>query len=239
MKRSIVLLMIISALLLPGCKPKHPAMIKIDPEFNPNNVGMILVAPVMSSISEGNDPERESERISNRVLTELLSQRMDHSFLSREQLRYAMAKAKIAPEYEYFEETWIKRHEADRNFLFKLRKSLEFDLMLISHIYLWNKDEADYREEGTASSTQVGANMALVDPRSGLIVWEATDENYKESVRTEGGRVRSASGGIERRIEGVTVTGRDMYAAPPYEDVVILVLEALMNAIPERGRLEK
>jgi hypothetical protein len=70
-------------------------------------------------------------------------------------------------------------------------------------------------------------------------MWEATDENYKEAVRTEGGRVRVESGGIHRRVSGVTVTGRDMYAAPPFEDVAAMVLEVLVGSMPERSAVRK
>ena len=80
--------------------------------------------------------------------------------------------------------------------------------------------------------------MSLIDPASGLVMWEATDENFKESVRTEGGRSRVVSAGWDRRVDGVTETGRDMYAAPPYEDVATLVIEVLVGAIPVKGTFE-
>ena len=70
-------------------------------------------------------------------------------------------------------------------------------------------------------------------------MWEATDENYKESVRTEGNRVQAASGGINRRISGTSVTGKDIYGAPPFEDVTVLVVSALVSAIPEKVAIER
>jgi hypothetical protein len=116
-----------------------------------------------------------------------------------------------------------------------VRKELNVDLLLVPVVYLWYKDEADYRESATASVTQVGITVSLVELGVGRVLWEATDENYKEAVRTEGERVQSSTGGIDRRISGTTATGKDMYAAPPFEDVVVLVLQSIIDAIPERA----
>ncbi len=218
-----------------GCKPKHPSMVKIDPDFDPNEAGTILVAPFISSITEGEDPDRESERITNRLLWEMLSERMDHTFLSPEQMRLAVRRSRLDDAFERFKLDWITKHTADVDFMRGIKDALNVDLILIPHVYLWFKDEADYREEGTASSTQVGITLSLVDPTSGLIVWEATDENFKEAVRTEGDRTRVVVSGWDRRIDGVTVSGRDMYGAPPFEDVSVLVLEVLVGAIPQKG----
>jgi hypothetical protein len=77
-------------------------------------------------------------------------------------------------------------------------------------------------------------SLSLIDPKTGTVVWEATDENYKESVRSEGDRVQSSSAGIDRRVSGTSVSGGDIYAAPPFDDVTILVLKALVGAIPEK-----
>lgn len=235
MRRTFIVALTVLLVCAVGCKPKHPSIVTIDPGFDPNEVGSILVAPFISSITQGEDPDRDSERLTNKILWEMLSMRADHAFLSPEQMRFAMRRGKLGDAYEQFRLNWITKHEADVDFLRSVKDALNVDLILIPHVYLWFKDEADYREIGTASSTQVGVTMSLVDPISGLIVWEATDENFKESVRTEGDRSRVVSAGWDRRVDGVTETGRDMYAAPPFEDVATLVLEVLVAALPEKG----
>jgi hypothetical protein len=239
MKRCSIIALMVLLLFVSGCKPKHPSLVKIDPGFDPNEVGTILVAPFISSISEGEDPNRESEQLMNKLLWELLSTRADQTFLSPEQMRLAVLRNGLTDEYERFKLDWMTKHQADVEFLRKVKEGLNVDLILIPHVYLWFKDEADYREAATASSTQIGATLSLVDPATGLIVWEATDENFKESVRTEGGRSLVSAGGWDRRVDGVTETGRDMYAAPPYRDVAILVLEVLVGAIPEKGTFQR
>jgi hypothetical protein len=218
-----------------GCKPSHPSKVEIDPDFDPTGVNTVLVAPFISSVIEGQDPERDSERIMNQTLQDLLAERRDYVFLTPTQFKGAVYAAQAGAEYERFVQSWIRSHEADVEFLGKIKRNLDVDLVMIPQVYLWFKDEADYREAGTASSTQVGATLSLVDPSTGAIVWEAMDENYKEAVRTEGNREQVIAGGVTRRVAGVTETGRDMYAAPPYEDVALLVLESLVGAIPERG----
>ena len=237
MKRIIAVTVAASLFAIAGCKSQHPSKITVDPEFDANRLGSILIAPVVSSVSEGEDPDRESERIINRLLIELIAERTDHSFLSPEHFKLAVRKEGLEEAYADFESDWIKNHEADPDFLRRLRGSLDISAILIPQVYLWNKDEADYREEGTASSTSVGATLTLVDFDSGRIVWEAMDENFKESVRTEGNRVQVDGGGFVRRVSGVTSTGRDMYAAPPFEDVALIVMQVLVDAFPQRGAM--
>jgi hypothetical protein len=237
MKRIVTALILLSLFAGAGCKSQHPSKITVDPEFDANRLGSVLIAPVVSSISEGVDPKRESERIMNRTLLELIAGRTDHKLLSPEHFKLAVRKEGLEEAYEQFKHDWVTKHEADPAFLARIKGDLDISAILISHVYLWNKDEADYREEGTASSTSVGATLTLIDFESGKIAWEATDENYKESVRTEGNRVQVDGGGFVRRVSGVTSTGRDMYSAPPFEDVALLVLQVLVEAIPQRGAM--
>jgi len=230
-------LTIFTLFILFGCKATHPSKVVTDPDFNPNEIVDILVAPVISSISEAEDPNRYSETIMNRVLSEKLSERDDYKFLSQQQFMFALKKAGLEDRFKKFKEQWIRSHTLDMYFISRLRKALNTQTMLIPLVYLWHKDEADYREESSVSSTQVGATMTLVDMETGKILWEATDENYKESVRSE---MRSVvvSGGYARRIDGISATGRDQYAAPPYSDVAVLVVNAIVNALPRKTAIE-
>jgi hypothetical protein len=237
MKRSQITVALVFILILAGCKAQHPSEVKMDPEFDVNQVGSILIAPVVSSIQEGVDPDRESERIMNRTLLELISQRADHKFLSPEHFKLAIRKGDLDESYEKFKIDWMTKHEIDKTFLLGLKGELDIDAILIPLVYLWNKDEVDYRESGASSSTTVGATLTLVDFDTGKVLWEATDQNYEEAVRSEGNREQVSTAGITRRISGVSATGKDIYAAPPYEDVAILVLKVLIDAIPERGAM--
>jgi hypothetical protein len=229
-------LMVFSAvmiLLLAGCKPPHPSMIKSDPAFDPNAVSGILVAPFISSIVESEDPQRQAERIMNRILAELLSERSDYKFMSSEQFQGAIMRGKLGERYAAFKELWATKHEVDKEFIRELKLTLNIDVLLVPSVYLWHKDEADYREGATTSATQVGAMLTLIDMSSGKIIWDGSDENTKEAVRSEDRSVVS-TGGVDRRVGGVTGTGRDQYGAPPFEDVAMLVLQSIVGALPPR-----
>ena len=237
MKRKQIAVAIIFILILTGCKSQHPSEVKMDPEFDVNQVGSILIAPFVSSIQEGIDPNRESERIMNRTLIELISKRTDHKFLSTEHFKLAIRKGRLDESYEKFKIDWMTKQKVDMAFLLGLKGYLEIDAILIPYVYLWDKDEVDYRESGAASTTTVGVMLTLLDFDTGKVLWEATDQNYEEAVRSEGNREQVTTAGISRRVSGVSVTGKDMYAAPPYENVAILVLKVLVDAIPERGAM--
>ncbi len=233
MKRSSALILAVAAIAFAGCKPQHPSVIKVEPDFDPANVQTILVLPVISSVTEGEDPHRESERIPNRVLWERISELPEYTFQSPETYRMKVYASGLSESIEDYHNKWATDHVVDENLLRAL-STMNVDMILIPLVYLWAKDEADYREAGSASATQVGMTISMVDPRTGRVMWEATDENYRESVRTEGERIQASSGGFDRRISGTTVSGKDQYAAPPFEDVVIMVVTALVDAVPDR-----
>ena len=188
-------LMVFSAVmlvLLAGCKPPHPSMVKSDPAFDPNAVSGILIAPFISSIVEAEDPQRQSERIMNRILAELLSERADYKFISSEQFQGAVMRGKLGERYAAFKELWATKHEVDKEFLRELKLTLNIEMLLVPHVYLWHKDEADYREGATASATQVGATLTLIDMGSG------TDPLGSERRELQGS---GAERGPERRFE--------------------------------------
>ncbi|MDD4858400.1 MAG: hypothetical protein PHD74_09890 [Candidatus Krumholzibacteria bacterium] len=230
-------LLVLSALALlvcAGCKPAHPSKVFEDPAFEPNKVGSVLITPVISSIIEGEDSQRQSERIPNRILMELLGERGDYRFVSPDQFQGAVARGRLGDRYAAFKDGFTRKHVIDGEFLSELKVELNVDALLIPHVYLWHKDEADYREGATSSVTQVGATLTLVDMGSGAVLWEASDENFREAVRSEDRSV-VAAGGVDRRVSGVTGTGKDMYAAPPFDDVTLVVFQSLVGALPARA----
>jgi len=231
-------LMAVSALVLLvciGCKPAHPSKVFADPSFEPNKVSGILLAPFLSTIPEGEDPQRQSERIMNKTLADLLTERADYKFISAEQFQGAVARGALGEKYAAFKEAFATKHAIDKDFLQQLKVQLNVETLLIPQVYQWHKVEADYREAAARSSiTQVGATLTLVDMGSGTILWESSDENYREAVRSEDRDVVSDAG-IGRRVSGVTETGKDMYAAPPFQDVANLVLQSLIGALPPRA----
>jgi hypothetical protein len=234
MKRYIAIVALSAVVAHAGCKPAHPSKIVADPSFEPNRISAILIAPFVSSVPRGEDPDRQSERIMNRTLAGLLAERSDYRFLSQDQFQAAVARAGLGDHWASFSQDWMSRRTVDKEFLAQLKVALNVDVLMLPHVFLWNKDEADYRESAASSATQVGATLALFETTTGTILWEASDQNYRESVRSESRGVISG-GGIDRRVAGVSGTGRDAYAAPPYEEVAQIVLEALVGALPPRS----
>lgn len=233
MKKIIIFSLAAVLFCISSCGAKHPSSIKVDPEFEPNEVRRILVAPVISSVPQGVDPTRQSELLTRRVLWENLMERDDYIFISPQQFRVVLNRELGSGAFADFRYEWLNGEGADVEMVRLLREQLDFDALMLPEVNLWHKDEADYRESGTASTTQVGMKLYLIDPLSGKVLWEATDGNYLEGVRTEGDRVEVVgSGGYDRRISGVTATGKDMYSAPPFESVLVKVVGALVGAIP-------
>lgn len=233
MVRHLAISALLAVVIHAGCKPAHPSKVVSDPSFEPNKVSAVLIAPFASSVPKGEDPDRQSERIMNKALSGLLSERGDYRFLSSDQFQTAVTRAGLGDRWTSFKEGWMSKRAVDKEFLTQLKTALNVDVLLLPHVYLWHKDEADYRETATSSVTQVGATLALLDLGTGTILWEASDENFREAVRSENRDVIS-TGGIDRRVAGVSGTGRDVYSAPPFEEVAQIVLEVLVDALPRR-----
>ncbi len=240
MKKTVLAVLFIIFCFFSGCRSNHPSSIIVDPEFNPNNIARILVTPVISSISDADDRHRMSEQTTQRILWEHLSRISEYVFLSPQSFSFALAKANKTSEVKKFKKDWIEGKGADPELLKSLDKYVNIDVILVPEIYLWHKDEADYREYGASSVTQVGMRISLVSPLSGKVLWEATDQNYLESIRTEGERVLvKGAGGFDKRIEGISETGRDIYSAPPFENVLVKVVGALVTAFPSHSMVRK
>jgi len=240
MKKTILTALLFIVVYISGCGSNHPSSIVVDPEFNPSSVTRILVTPVVSCVSNVDDRERLSERVTQRILWEHLNKISSYVFLSQQRFYFALAKAEKTDEIKKFKRDWLEKKETDIELLKLLGECDDIDMILVPEIYLWNKDEADYREQSAASVTQVGMTISLINPVSGKVLWEATDQNHLEALRTEGDRVLvQGAGGYDRRIEGVSAMGGDMYGAPPFEDVLVKVVGVLVRAFPSRSMVGK
>ena len=144
-------------------------------------------------------------------------------------------RGKLGERYAAFKELWVTKHEVDKEFLRELKLTLNIEMVLVPHVYLWHKDEADYREGATTSATQVGATVTLVDMGSGAIVWEAERRELQGSGAKRGSERRLRPAAYDRWVGGVTGTGRDLYGAPPFEDVAMLALQSIVGALPPRA----
>src|SRR6056297_2306396 len=148
------------------------------------------------------------------MLWKRLARISDYKFFSPQRFSFALRKVKKPVQFDEIEKGWIENKKIDAELLKSINDYVDADLFLIPEVYLWNKDEADYRESSAASLTEVGISLYLVDPDSGKIIWEATDQNYMEAMRTEGERVLvRGKGGFDRRIKGISATGRNVYGA--------------------------
>ncbi|MDZ7859600.1 MAG: hypothetical protein U5O15_02845 [Candidatus Krumholzibacteriota bacterium] len=240
MKKIFLVVFLVIVMFFSGCGSNHPSNIIVDPEFNPNDVSRILVTPVISLISDNADRNRLSERMTQKMLWKRLSRISDYKFFSPQRFSFALRKVKKPVQFDEIKKGWVESKTIDAELLKLINDYVDADLFLIPEVYLWNKDEADYRESSAASLTEVGVSIYLVNPDSGKILWEATDQNFMEAMRTEGERVMvRGKGGFDRRIKGISPTGSNVYEAPPFEDVLVKVLGALIEVFPSRSIVGK
>jgi hypothetical protein len=159
-----------------------------------------------------------------------LDARDDYTFVSAGTVRFAIdGNDVLEPKYHEFLDRYPRTGEIDGDFLSELARTVNADAFLIPVVDLWQKDEVDYQEDATPA-TYVGATVTVVDRTGQDILFRAVDEDYLEGARSETsdrgvitsmGRVRSDAGSKTHR-------------APPYDEVAIKVVNALVGSLPLR-----
>jgi hypothetical protein len=212
-----------------GCQKEHPMSLEIDPVMEEPGELKIAVFPFMSALHESEDPDGLAITTMEKHFKPALDGRNDYTFISSGTVTYAIDGQDLQAQYSRFMEEYPRGGNIDQEFFAALSDLVKADAFLIPVVDVWQKDEVDYQENATPA-TYAGATLTVVDATGQKVLFRATDENYIEGARSEtgdrgivstGGRVRSDSGAKTHR-------------APPYEEVAILVIEALVSSLPPR-----
>jgi len=238
MHKYIVLVLGIAVLLgSVACQQKHPVSVYIDDSFRVTAgetppVLKIAVLPFTSSINQSDDPDDVASRTFESVFTKKLDDRNDYNFVSPGTIAFAVEREGWQSDYKKFLRDYPHSDKPDMDLLGRIAAAVQCDAFLIGVVDTWDKDEVDYRENASATTT-VGATISIVDAsvKPGRLLFRAIDEDYLESARSEvSDRTVSTSG------TGLVRADREaqLYKAPPYEEVVIKVVESLVASLPAR-----
>ena len=229
MKRTLMTIAFaVIAVALGGCQKEHPINVEVDPELE-SAEGKIAVFPFLSAIHDSDDPDDIAPITMEKHFIPALDARNDYTFISPNTVAYAIDGEEQENRYQKFMEEYPRTGEIDPEFLVPLAEALRVDAFMIPVVDVWQKDEVDY-QENASPATYVGATITIVDRTGQKVLFRATDENYMEGARSEtgdrgivssAGRVRSDSGAKTDR-------------APPYAEVAIMVINALVESLPER-----
>jgi hypothetical protein len=227
--RKLFLAVVVVVMACAGQKD-HPISLEIDPAMEERNAGKIAVFPFLSALHDADDPDDLAPDLMNRHFTPLLDARADYKFISSGTLRFAIeGHETLEPQYINFLDQYPRTGKIDADFFGRLAELLNADAFLIPVVDLWQKDEVDYKEDSTPA-TYVGATVTVTDKTGQKVLFRAVDEDYIEGARSDPadrgvvssvGRVRSDSGAKTHR-------------APPYEEVAIKVITALVGSLPDR-----
>ncbi len=229
MKKAAVFIFIIAMLApLGGCKKQHPVKVHISPDMKGRVISNIAVFPFTSAVNQTEDPDGKAPRILEKYFFENLSLRKDLKFLTPSTVSLAADRKGLNERMDEFLRQWAVRQEFDMEFFKSLAEVLKCEAFLLGTADLWQKDEADF-QENASSATYVGATITLIDAASGEVLFQASDEDYLEGLRTETNDrqlVVGSSGNIYKDM------GERMYKAPPFEDVALKVAKALAESFP-------
>ncbi len=228
MRRMIPVILVI--LLACAGQKDHPISVEIEPAMEDGTISKIAVFPFLSALHDSEDPDDIAPRMMDQYFTPVLDARNDYTFISAGTVRFAVeGNETLEPLYEKFVEEYPRTGKIAPEFMSSLAEALNADSFLIPVVDVWQKDEVDYQENATAT-TYVGATITVVDETGQIVLFRATDEDYIEGARSETsdrGIVRS--GGVVR-----SDSGSRAYRAPPYDEVAIKVITALVGSLPER-----
>ncbi len=229
-KSAAMVLVLVVASIFPACQKKHPVKVRVSPEMKKGEVASIAIFPFTSAVGQSDDPDNRAPRVFEKFFFEDLSARTDYKFITPRTVSYAAEREGVTKRQEEFLRKWPTSQEPDMEFLKSISGVLKCDAFLIGTIDLWQKDEADY-QENAAGATYVGATITVIDAATGKTLFQASDEDYLESIGTETGDRRlvvGKSGNVYKDF------GERMYKAPPFEDVVVKVAKALASSLPPR-----
>ncbi|MBI4719941.1 MAG: hypothetical protein HY770_01645 [Chitinivibrionia bacterium] len=231
MKRHAIVLAALMLLVgLCGCQKKHPVAVKAAPAMKEGKIATIAVFPFTSAVHETDDPDKMAPRTVEKMLFEQLGARQDYKFVSPSTVGFAAEKQGLTERENEFLKQWPKSRKPDAEFFSKLAEVLKCDAFMIGTVDQWQKDEVDY-QENASPSTYVGATITVLDVNSGEVLFQATDEDYLEGMRTETTDrqlVTGATGNVYKDM------GEKMFKAPPFEDVALKVAKALASSLPRR-----
>ncbi len=221
--------------LATACQKEHPISVFVDPAFDAASSEQaavkIAVLPVTSSINEADDPDRRAPSVVQSVFLDRLDERNDYKFVAPATVESAAEMGGWADAYREFLRRYPFSDKPDVELLRRIGQSVNCDAVLVVVVDTWDKDEVDYQENGS-STTTVGLTLTVLDARRepGKVLFRATDEDYLESARSE------VEGRTIVRTTGIVRADREsgLYKAPPFEDVVPRVVEALVSSLPPR-----
>jgi hypothetical protein len=222
---------VVSVALFAGCGTKtHPVKLFVDESFSKGAIEKIAVFPFSSALNAASDPNRLAPTTFDQLFRTELDQRKDYKWIAPGSVEYVLNQEGLGTDAARFVDDWRKKREVDKEFLATIGKALQVDGVLIGVVDVWQQDEVDPRES-TAPASYAGATVTVFDVKDGKVLFEATDEDRLEGVRSEGRNaqiVRSGSGQIYSDPTGA------VYKAPPLDEVAIKVAQALARSIPTR-----
>ncbi len=228
MFRSLVAVVAVVAIFLIGCQGTQTQV--VDPGFAEGKYEKIAVFPFMSALHSAEDPDGIGPATMNRFFIEALDLRQDYSFIAPNTVEYAIESANLQSAYAGFHDKYPKSQKPNAAFLSKLATQLNCDAFLVPVLDLWQKDEVDYREDGTPA-TYIGATVTILSRDGSKVLFRTTQEDYLEGARSETGSrsvTTTGSGGLRAD------RGAKIHRAPPFPDVATKVAELLVEAIPQR-----
>jgi len=227
----------VAVLFVVACQKGHPVSVNVDERMDAMDgdrplIEKIAVLPFISALNQADDPDGIAPATLEKFFKPALNERNDYTFVSPNTVEFAVEREGWVAEYGKFLEDYPSHPDnPDMEFLGRLAETLKVDAFLVPVVDTWYKDEVDLQESATATTT-VGATISIVDARvePGKIIFRATDEDYLEGASSDtADRSVSRTAGIVR----ADASGR-LYEAPPYEDVAVKVVEALVGSLPAR-----
>jgi hypothetical protein len=235
MKR--IWLVALAVVFVVACQKGHPVSVKVDERMNAMDgdrplIEKIAVLPFVSGLNQADDPDGIAPATLEKFFKPALNERADYIFVSPATVGFAVEREGWMAEYTQFLKDYPSHPDnPDMEFLGRLAETLKVDAFLVPVVDTWYKDEVDLQESATATTT-VGATISIVDARvePGKIIFRATDEDYLEGASSDmADRSVTRSAGIVR-----ADAASKLYEAPPYEDVAVKVVEALVDSLPPR-----
>jgi len=226
MKGMVVLLVLITAIGMVGCKSStgQGEGAKVATEVAPNLEDYnIETVAVLAFANTTGDPKADEMAIY--LIQSFYGRELYHFIPSADFLNDA-TRVEMGEDHARLVRTWQKKRTVDENVVERLLEATGYDALIAAEVNKWEEVKLQPSQEGT-SDTTVGVKVKMY-AKDGTLLWSASELQTEESIAylpsfntraTEGGRAVTTSAGA-------------VPEPPPIDQVARKVAEDLAREMP-------
>jgi hypothetical protein len=217
--------MVITALLLFGCRQRHPREVYVHKDLKEGAIEKIAVFPVAATSAVPSDELDIACNTLDELLHSELYKRTDYKFIPMTTIVPALETTELRSRVDKWMERWVDHQEVDNELFDKLAQVLQADAVLLGVVDRWERMDAI--QDMTTPATTVAFSITIIELEDGTTMYQASDEDYLEGERSHKISFTTYHDDAKERI-------RDRGGSPPPEQIEVAgaIVKSLVDNLP-------